>query len=71
MSCQVIVNCSCGGGDSIFVDTPADPTDFSMLPGGIIPTTNQMFFAPRDGNSIWTIDKNDTEWKIINKDALT
>jgi hypothetical protein len=47
------------------VATPSGPTDFSTLPGGVIPTGNQVFFADRDLNSKWTISKSDAQWKIL------
>lgn len=52
------------------VPTPANENDFSVLPGGVIPTGDQVYLADRDANSKWVISKSDTEWKIVDASAL-
>jgi len=49
---------------------PSSPTDFSTLPGGIIPTGSQVYFANRDQNTLWTISASDSQWKIVDKYQL-
>lgn len=64
------ITASSGGTPAVSVATPADENDFSVLPGGVIPTGDAVYFADRDLNTLWTISKSDTEWKIIDKSAL-
>lgn len=59
-----------GGGDTSgsaqVVTTPANVTDFSMLPGGVAPTSG-VYFAPRDLSTLWTIAAGDTQWTVVDK----
>lgn len=64
---QNLLNGGGGGGPSIVVAAPANTTDFSGLPGGVAPTGDTVFFAPRDSGTIWTIAGGDTAWTIIDK----
>jgi len=52
---------------NLFIATPSNDTDFTVLPGGVVPVGNQVYFADKDINSIWTISKSDSSWKIIQK----
>jgi hypothetical protein len=52
---------------NLFIETPSNSTDFTVLPGGVVPVGNQVYFADKDINSIWTISKSDSSWKIIQK----
>jgi len=53
------------------VATPSSETDYSTLPGGVKPTGNNVYFAPRDENGIWCISSTDTTWKVISKSAIS
>lgn len=52
------------------VPTPANQNDFSGLPGGVIPTGDEVYIADRDANTKWIISKSDTKWKTIDTNAL-
>ena len=62
---QQIASPAGSSGVVMWVPTPASPTDFSGLPGGVLPTGNQIFFAKLDQNSLWSISSSDTQWKIV------
>ena len=59
-----------GGGTGGWVKAPSSPTDFSMLPNNQPPTTDQGYLADRDEWTLWAISKSDTEWKVIDKNAV-
>jgi hypothetical protein len=52
------------------VPPPSSSSDLSTLPGGVLPTGNQVYFANRDANTLWVITSSDTQWKIVQKAAL-
>jgi hypothetical protein len=58
-------------GELVWVPTPANDTDFSVLPGAAIPAGNQVYLANRDANTLWVISAADAKWKIINKSSLS
>lgn len=61
-----------GGGGSTegtaqVVAAPATVSDFSGLPGGIAPTGDTVYFAPRNTSTLWTIAGGDAQWTVIDK----
>lgn len=56
---------------SNWVGAPANPTDFSTLPGDAIPIDDQGYFANRDANTIWKISKSDTQWRVIDTNSIS
>jgi hypothetical protein len=61
------INAASGGTPAVVVEAPSGINDFSVLPGGVAPTGDEVFFAPRDAGTLWTIAGGDTQWTIIDK----
>lgn len=63
-----ISNISGGGsGTSAQVVTaPTNTTDFSMLPGGVAPTSG-VYWAPRDNSTLWTISGGNNQWRVVDQ----
>lgn len=55
-----------GSGTAQVVSPPSNITDFSMLPGGVAPSSG-VYFAPRDEWTLWTIAAGDSQWTIVDK----
>lgn len=67
---NTIINIYNYGEGSNWVSSPSGPTDFSMLPDGVIPTDDQGYFANRDDSTMWKISRTDSEWKIIDTNNI-
>lgn len=60
-----IVNGSVDVGSLMTVGVPSSKTDFSVLPGGVAPSTGS--YTAIDTNIVWTIKGGETEWKTSNR----
>lgn len=55
-----------GSGSAQVVTAPANTTDFSMLPGGVAPTSG-VYWAPRDNSTLWTIQGGSDQWRVVDQ----